>query len=265
MTIHHATIKRAASLGIVLTETAQGEANAHHTERNRAVIHADAKHAVFLAQLAAKLALEYPQVTIAASGAYVNGEEFWTIEDLDPELDMNSEDTLDAAFSDIVDAIPEGTEIEEEEAAPVVVVSERYKAEYAARGDATGCGDWLHQTLKRYTSQAKVSGDDGKVTTVNVFDEPGFTACLVANGIELKGKWAALPDSGQKGWQGRYRMNGRQKLELPVCRTGQLVLENGTTVTVPAEDLYNLRARHPALLEEIETAEEEARVAAQAE
>lgn len=267
--IHHATIKRAASLGIILTDKG-GTAEAFHAERNRRVENEDPKVAVFLCQIAAALAVEYPKIEIRGEGdAVVEGDGFWHIDDLadeegNPIDDYTKPEALENATAMIIDAYAElGVEEGEDEEEPtgVVVVAERYKQEYRARGDATGCGDWLHQTLKRYTSDITVEGK-----SVKAFDHIGFTQMLVANGVTIKGKFAAMPESGSKGWEGRYRMNGRQMLEAPLLRAkGVLALENGQSIVMPDEDydaLLNL-PRHKALKEELETVEAEAEDAAE--
>jgi hypothetical protein len=125
---------------------------------------------------------------------------------------------------------------DEEEAPSHVVVSPYYKQKYAENGHPDHCGDWL---AKRLEGEFEVVVDSRIV-----FDHDEFARMMVENGIDLSGKWANLPASGKRGWQGRYRMNGRQKLEKVLARTGELKLK-GTTVKLPRSYLSELRARHP--------------------
>ena len=80
-------------------------------------------------------------------------------------------------------------------------------------GNSRNCGDWLAQEL-----DGPFTNEKGK------FDHELFTRVLELNGVELEGRWANLPSSGQNGWIGRYRMNGRRKLERRIAKTGVLVL-----------------------------------------
>lgn len=252
MTIHHATVKRAASMGIILTDD-DGVVTALHAERAIELTGDDPKALIIFVAVAAKLKVEYPAIVINDEGE-ASTDEVDTFYTIDPE------DSIENNVAALLEAAADIDTGEPEEDESPIVVAERYKAEYKARGDASGCGDWLHVTLKRFSTEAI---DAGKKTTV--FDEAGFTQMLVNNGIEIKGKFAALPDSGKKGWEGRYRMNGRQMLEGPLLRAkGVLVLETGKSVVMDDEAYETLLAlpRHKALREEIETAEAEADEAA---
>jgi len=116
------------------------------------------------------------------------------------------------------------------------VIAPSYKDEYAARGNRWHCSDWLAREL------------DGQFCdAAGGFDEPAFTQMLVDNGVELAGKWAQLPRKRTPGWQGRYRMNGRQKLEIRILRQGLLKLR-GREVTPGPDALRKLQAGHPGVL-----------------
>ena len=93
------------------------------------------------------------------------------------------------------------------------VVKRKYHDLYKERGNPRHCGDWLAEEM-----DGVFVGDGG------VFDLERFNEALKMNGVELLPKTAALPTSGQKGWQGRYRMNARQRLEQVVVKTGKLFL-----------------------------------------
>ena len=125
-------------------------------------------------------------------------------------------------------------EEEEDERGPRTVVKEAYRAEYRKRTKkGTHCNDYLAQMLEDVFV-------DGKK-----FDTDAFTLCLVANAVPLVGKWAKLPSSGQKGWQGRYRMNGRLQLERIVVATARIAMPdgNGGYVTEMVDDIEWLLAR----------------------
>jgi hypothetical protein len=112
------------------------------------------------------------------------------------------------------------------------VVPEKYRIAYAERGNAAHCGDWIAATLDG-------AFDDEEVG----FLAGAFELFLRQNGVPIEGKWADLPNSGQQGWKGRYRMNGRQLLEKYVARAGVMLL-NEATLEVPADELAFLRTKH---------------------
>ena len=234
--IHHATQKRADAEGIALSVD-DGIIIAQTGETT--FRHASAKTALDTAILGRTLAAEYPAIRLhqTEDGLALIGKP-----DEDPITGWpdgvvpDLADVLDAAIETGIDP-EEGADNEAE--AGTVVVATLYKQRYAAGGHPEHCGDWLAYQLEGAFSIASAT-PKGNPT----FDTETFTTCLTDNGIELVGKWAALPLSGQPGWQGRYRMNGRQKLERQVASCGELVL-HGETIPVPAEALDVLRAKHP--------------------
>lgn len=153
----------------------------------------------------------------------------------DPEspdyIDEEDEADIQAELTDEADT-------DEDEDEPCgSIVSEKYRDEYRARGNPDHCGDWLANML------------EGQFTKLNentqkpVFDDASFIEMLAENDVDMSGKWARLPESGGRGWQGRFRMNGRQKLELRVAHSGVLVLR-GRKMKVPSGFLQQLRTRH---------------------
>lgn len=88
------------------------------------------------------------------------------------------------------------------------------KERYKAKGDVSNCGDWLAVALK----DAYIEKVKGK----KVFDLDGFTKCCKDNGLDVTEKWAT---NRSPGWQGRFRMNGRQKLEIVLARNGHVVIK----------------------------------------
>ena len=232
MSIHHATKTKAEAEGIAIAQDDTGITTAGEMR------HASAKVALSAALLARAIESEYPAIRLAQDEddtALIlrhteTGDDIASWEDGDiPDLAT----VLDAAIEAGIDP-EEGAE----EQAPVVVVAPLYKQRYAEGGHPEHCGDWLAYSLEGAFLLPAI----GKAAPA--FDTDAFSSCLTDNGIELVGKWAALPTSGQPGWQGRYRMNGRQKLERQVAASGELVL-HGETQPVPEDALAALRAKHP--------------------
>jgi len=144
-------------------------------------------------------------------------------------------------LADLLDACEEAdidpeTEIDGEDDEPKAsgsVVPENYRAQYrAASSNGQTCGDWLAERLV-----ADTHGIDG-------FNVEDFPAILSANGVDMSSKWAQLPYSGQKGWIGRYRMNGRQVLEKIVALTGIYMDNMGAKCTPHADWLEITRGKH---------------------
>ena len=235
MTIHHATLKRAQKLGFLLTEVEQHGATVVEglwAEQNQRYTHRDPKTVIDALTLEKTLRAEYPVLTLwqdKKSGDFVAATK-------DRHITEGSETVPQLA--DVLEAAQAlGIDLEEDEDtdAPNEVVPAYFRQQYRERGNPNHCGDWLAQQLEnRFRMQ-----EDGK----EVFDVPKFTETLVLNGVDMTGKWAGLPTSGQKGWIGRYRMNGRQKLEVRVAITGELKL-NDTVLLVPETDLATLRTKH---------------------
>lgn len=248
MAIHHATIKKAQTVGIVLTETETADGvsiRAFWPERNRMVDgQPGEKAADVLSDVMAlrTIVLEWPgleakrtdirnwAIILTADDANI-GMADRLADALKEALDYCEENEIDPSVA------PEGTEADDEEPSGRIIVAARYKAEYAARGNPNHCGDWLAGFMDGMFTKGMI---DGKP----LFDHDGFAAFLVRNGVELTGKWAALPVSGQKGWQGRYRMNGRQKLEKVIVERGSVIHPDGTEIKVPADFLGTLAKRH---------------------
>lgn len=252
--IHHATANRAAKYNISLTATDTGEFSADTGEI--AMIHADAKVALNHAILKQRFGAEYPVVEIAFGSTYVTqGDEQITLFEFD-EADFDVDDvfvgTLEAAQDEGINL--EGTNEPEEESAGGNVVSAHYQQLYKERGNAAHCGDWLAKQLEQQFDKVV----DSKLS----FDWEAFEAMMVANECPMVGKWTKLPESGQKGWVGRYRMNGRLVLEKVVALRGTLILK-GATIEVPEEELAVLKAKHPTK-EEIKARKQAAKELAKA-
>lgn len=221
MTIHHATIKSAASKGVVL-EQHDDVVQAHHVEQNIRITRALEDEEASATDLAKDLLnsviqivdfhAENPKIVIAYEDedfvAYARkgskrGDELAR----DPELEDLFVTLSEAA---------QGEDADEDEDKGSVVPPQ-YKKLYAERGDATHCGDWLAVTLN---SLCKVV-DGKKVTT----DLDRLETIATANGVE-----AARVDrlgTATNGWQGRYRMTVRNMLTKVVAAKGSLFVPEG--------------------------------------
>lgn len=256
MKVHHATQKKAEKHSLLITvHDKQGVFEAHWPEFNQRYYHTDAKALVDMAVLNQMLHLEYPGLSVEwddDNRCYVvlvqptdgDLEEIGRqskLPDLDAVLEMAREAGID------VDALAD--EFDDEQTGSVVKA--KYKLEYAARGNASHCGDWLAQTLvDAFTVQHPVTkvGKDGKERTVKgrkQFDCDAFAKCLELNGVELSGKWAdQYHQKASKGWQGRFRMSGRLLLEQEVLASGWLALPDGQSVAAPEEWLDAMSEKH---------------------
>lgn len=203
-------------------------------------------------KLAATLLAEYPKLTLEV----IDGD------DIDHEVYTNecggfvvTHDGGEEVYSG--DKVPELAEIldtaiemslelesyeEEEEKPSGSVVPEEYRIQYKEKSsNGQTCGDWLAEFLVGQTHNAQG------------FNVEDFTAILNANGVDMTAKWAKLPESGQPGWTGRYRMNGRQVLERLVAERGWI---NGMVdrFVVPEPDMAILRAKHAKHLAKLDRA-----------
>lgn len=87
------------------------------------------------------------------------------------------------------------------------VVKDKYRAKYAEMGHPTTCGDWLATIL------------DNLCLTKKNTDLGRFTAICEANGVDM-----SKYDQSNPGWQGRYRMTGRNLLAKRVYLAGGVLL-----------------------------------------
>lgn len=118
------------------------------------------------------------------------------------------------------------------------IVPEAYKIRYAERGDPDSCGDWLADTVR------------GETHGVEGFSVEDFSAMLSANRVDMSRPWAQAPFSGRPGWQGRYRMSGRQQLEKRIAATGRLFGADGKEIAVPDGVVAEMREKHPRVVVE---------------
>ena len=254
MTIHHATIKRAEGKNIILSEEIDSTTGdtfvvAHWPEQNQRIEHIDPKVALDAMILLKTFRTDYPAMALdivdrreiqVSVGDDENSEMLYTGTKVPDLLDV-LEDAVAAEFD------PELGFDEDDERH--YVVPQKYKDMYAERGNRNHCSDWIATELDGAFLRASTT-PTGKPTTE--FDVDAFTAFLVSNGVDMSGKWADLPNSGQRGWVGRYRMNGRQKLELVLTRKGYMVLPGRGRVEVPIDVLHELCHKHPKITPEWE-------------
>lgn len=158
-----------------------------------------------------------------------DGEAIWEGDKL-PDL----ADVLDAAEDAGIDP-EEGAEEDEDEDRSGSIVAQKYRDEYAARGNPNHCGDWLAVWLAD-----RCAGVDAKGKPC--FDVETFRSLLSANGVDMTAKWANTPET--RGWQGRFRMSGRIALEKIVAIRGTVLTETGVEVRPDAMALADLRGKH---------------------
>lgn len=109
-----------------------------------------------------------------------------------------------AAWDEAADAVPES----DDEKGTGSVVKDRYRAKYAEAGHPTHCGDWLANTLNEV-----VQNKGG--TNLDLFED----ICNL-NGVSLE-----KLNRTSRGWQGRFRMTGRNMLARKVyANGGKLIL-----------------------------------------
>ncbi len=139
---------------------------------------------------------------------------------------------LDTCAEEGIDPTP--AEEEEEPSVSGSVVPEAYRSLYRlASTTGRSNGDWLAEQLAIDTLDANGN--------LNLDD---FVAVLERNAVPLTGKWAALRFGGGRGWQGRFRMNGRQVLEKMVVKTRAYVDSTGSTLRPSDEWLADMTAKH---------------------
>ncbi len=199
-------------------------------------------------KLATMLAAEYPRLTLEAiEGDEIDHAEYdhncggFTVvfgKDAEDEQEVYSGDKV-PSLALILDTCAEEnldpSAIEEEE--PQLggsVVPAVYRALYRSVSSTGRCnGDWLAERLAADTldSNGKLLMDD-------------FIAILTNNGVDLSAKWASMRFSQTGGWQGRFRMNGRQVLEKLVVLKGHYVDHTSSKVTPHAEWLELMETKH---------------------
>lgn len=139
---------------------------------------------------------------------------------------------LDTCIEEDID--PVGEEDEDDDRPSGSIVPESYRRTYKEVSSTGRCnGDWLAERLAIDTLNG-----EGKL----MLDT--FIVVLEQNGVDLTGKWAQARFGGSNGWQGRFRMNGRQLLEKAVAKSGVYVDALEAEHQPNAEWLADVRTRH---------------------
>lgn len=225
MAIHHATLTKAAKIGIILSEIENDGFLAKWPKKNLELQGDNA--ALLLREMAAlqDMTLNYRsfKLTIDAEDMRTVTVKGSPIVASDAYL-YNAFDHAKAAWKErqsekSVDDEGEEEEIEEEIELPSSVVSPTYRARYAEAGHPTHCGDWLAQTLVEATTN---SG--------------GINMELFETICQLNGVDTSKYNHTTHGWQGRVRMTGRNILARVVfVNDGVLKMPSDTTLQAPQE------------------------------
>lgn len=161
-----------------------------------------------------------------------HSDEFGTLTEVLKTTDGKAPELADVleACAD-ADLDPEG---EEEEKSSGSIVKEHYRKLYKeSSSNNQTCGDWLAEFL---TSECWSVADG--------FNPDAFMTVLTNNEIDQSRPWAQLYQSGQPGWVGRWRMNGRQAIEKQIAWTGFIIDANGAKHDIPEGPLADLQSKH---------------------
>lgn len=252
MNIHHQVVKTAAKSGIVLTVDDEGIVSGHHTESNLLVIkdseqidgevdasllNDTARDVIVAITDIRDWMVEHDSFLVAFEDddfvGYAKNSKGQRGQELARDPDHND------LFESLLEIEQDGDDLEAEDAdedgdgdgdgedEPTgSVVPERYKLEYAARGDATTCGDWLALELNKL---CKVTDEKGKETT----DLDRLEAIANSNDV-APARYGKLGVE-TNGWQGRYRMTIRNMLTPRVAAKGFLFIPEGQGVKADTE------------------------------
>lgn len=214
-------------------------------------------------KLVQMLAAEYPALVLEAVADDAEKLASWVVTLKGDDEILATEDKQVPELVDILDACADlGIDpddfapTEDEEDRPSgSVVRETYRAKYR-EVSTTGqsCGDWLAEILTNLTTTA-TAGRKGFTVILEKLD-----AVFQNNGMDLTEKWAT---NRSNGWVGRYRMNGRQRLERIVLRNKGLYgadVVDGSVEFFKAPDdfLADMAARHEKAIAKEARAEEAA-------
>ena len=237
--MHKGTLKKAQKLGVKMTENTKDQTVTVSWKKYRFVLPFTATAALNemadVIKFASKSEYRSLHITLEDRDFVIKTKD-------DQELSKGSTvreaitNLPDVDYGDVADA-----EDDAEREWPSLSALQAAKPVYKERGDINNCGDWLANQLKDAFLTTQMT-DEGKIQS---FDIDGFTGCLTANGVPIKEGRSFLPFARRKtrGWQGRYRMNGRQKLEVMVAEKGFLKID-GKKVSVPHAALTELRMKH---------------------
>lgn len=226
----------------------------HHATRTKAT------------KLMATFAAEYPALTLSVTpGSVVDHEDythavgaFVVTAEIEGEETTIAEGDKVPSLAAVLDAciemdIDPSADEDDEPTHSGSVVPEIYRKLYREISTTRrSCGDWLAEQLAIDTLDVK-----GKL---NVDD---MVAILEANGVNLSAKWAQMRFTQTAGWQGRFRMSGRQVMEKLVAKSGVYIDHTGTEHAPDGKWMVAMRTKHAKWLEK--EAKREAAIAAEAE
>lgn len=208
------------------------------------------------------LAAEYPALTIEAVGDDIGKlVEFITTHTV-PTGEEDGNESVQTVMTtkkvpeiaDIFNACedmgldPEAIEVDSDTGPTSSIVPATYRKIYQeASSTRRSNGDWLAERLATDTlnGEQKLIVDD-------------FTSVLERNGVDLDGKWAQARFALANGGSGRYRMNGRQKLEKQVALNEVYIGPDGTEHKPEKKWLKAMQATHAAWISKQRKLEEEA-------
>jgi len=238
-TIHHSIVKAADKQGIALSMRDEEAVEARFVVHNIVValdtegleeddtvgLNDLAKDAVVIVTGIHEYQTEHPQIAIRQEDGDFVGY-------LRKGKGLGDEIARDPEFEDLIVSLDEylagdGAEVEgDEEKETGTVVPDRYKKEYAARGNPNHCGDWLAETL---ASLCRVLDTNGKEIT----DLDRLEAIANANDV-APARYGKLGVE-TNGWQGRFRMTIRNMLVPRIAAKGFLFVPEGCGSDVDKE------------------------------
>lgn len=227
--LHHKTKEKAQKQGVELTEIMhEGDVvgvRAEHEDEGCVLYHSDSKALLPMVQSLVMMIGEYPSLMISqAEPSDVVSFDFEVKAEVQGSLAVihrfnatTDDDFRTGAFEAVHKALdlgldPEGG-AEEEEKRPASVVPIKYRKRYSEVSDGTNCGDWLALKLNEYCKNGI-----GKRAP---FLLARFESILQMNNVDMSGNWVVNRNSG---WQGRYRMTGRNMLSKKVADSGLLMI-----------------------------------------
>ncbi len=247
MKIHHAIIKKAEANKATFTFNKTDKTFTASKKRSpqHNYTHETAKVALNVCLLQHNIATAIPGVQIMD----VNWQTFTTIKNDEGTIfDLIEFDKTNFKEKTIIEetlAMMEKKGLEPHREAKIVkVVPQKYKDAYRERGNPNHCGDWLAKHLEGLFDLWSVP--KGGVKSTKTFDHEAFTDFLIENNVEMAGEWTMAPITKKRGWQGRYRMHGRGKLEIEAAKTGYIVWQ-GEKTQLPEDFRNALLDEHPKI------------------
>jgi hypothetical protein len=236
-TLHHTYVKKAAKMGVQLS-LEDNRVRAFWPERNFELFAADGKEAIELIQQAQNIAhqddlqddtedsADHAAVRLqekvkqqfvedlvhTIEGVPTNGRQAFRKGFMAGDCPFAEDDPRFEEWNAQFDAAIEAKDEPIEEKKPASVVKAKYRATYAELGHPTTCGDELANKIDNLVKNAKG-------TNIEYFD-----MIMKANEVDMSKYSKTTP-----GWQGRYRMTGRNMLAKKVHANGGVLIIPGMT------------------------------------